>query len=275
MANWVFFQDHFIEEEKALIHFKDLSFQRGYGAFDFFRLVGNSPLFLDDHLDRFYASASGMHLPVTLERETLKKAIYGLILKNNLPNTGVRLSLSGGYSGDGFNIGTPNLLLSQHTFAPPTDEQVQKGIRLFSYNYQRSLPHIKSIDYLIAVWLQPKRLEAGADDILYIKDGWVSECPRSNFFLITGDNKLVTPAAEALAGVTRKKVIELAKKSFVVEERPVSAEEFKTAKEAFITSTTKQILPVSAIDDTVFPQNKMTLEILRLFRERCKQEVPV
>jgi D-alanine transaminase/branched-chain amino acid aminotransferase len=275
MANWVFFQDQFIEEEKALIHFKDLSFQRGYGIFDFFRLVGNSPLFLNDHLDRFYASARNMHLPVALERETLKKAISDLIQKNDQPNTGVRLSLTGGYSTDGFNIGSPNFLISQHTFDLPTDEQVQKGIRLLSYNYQRALPHIKSIDYLMAIWLQPQRLAAGADDILYTKAGWVSECPRSNFFLLTGENKLVTPAAEALAGITRKKVIELAKGELTVEERPVSVEEFKSAKEAFITSTTKQILPVSAIDDTVFPQNKITCELLRRFREMCKQELPV
>ncbi|MBB1283820.1 aminotransferase class IV [Flavisolibacter sp. BT320] len=275
MANWVFFQDHFIEEEKALIHFKDLSFQRGYGIFDFFRLVGNSPLFLDDHLDRFYASARGMHLPVALERETLKKAISDLIRKNNQPDTGVRLSLTGGYSSDGFNIGSPNFLISQHTFALPTDEQVQKGIQLLSYNYERALPHIKSIDYLMAIWLQPQRIAAGADDILYTKEGWVSECPRSNFFLLTAENKLVTPTAEALAGITRKKVIELAKRELTVEERPVSVEEFKSAKEAFITSTTKQILPVSAIDDTVFPQNKITCELLRRFREMCKQELPV
>jgi D-alanine transaminase/branched-chain amino acid aminotransferase len=273
MANWVFFQDDFIEEEKARVHFKDLSFQRGYGIFDFFRLVGNSPLFLDDHLDRFYYSASNMHLSVAPDRETLKKTITGLIQKNNLPNTGIRLSLTGGYSNDGFTIGKPNLLISQHTFAPPTEEQIEKGIRLLSYNYQRSLPHIKSIDYLMAVWLQPKRIEAGADDILYIKDGWVSECPRSNFFLLTEDNKLVTPAAHVLAGVTRKKVLELAKNHLAVEERPVSVEEFKAAKEAFITSTTKQILPVAAIDDTVFTKKKMTLELLRLFRETCEQEL--
>lgn len=274
MANWVFFQDEFIEEEKARIHFKDLSFQRGYGIFDFFRLVGNSPLFLDDHLDRFYQSAHGMHLPVALDKEAIKKAITGLIQKNNLPDTGIRLSLTGGDSDDGFTIGKPNFLISQHRFAPPAKEQIQKGIQLLSYTYQRPLPHIKSIDYLMAVWLQPKRMEAGADDILYLKDGWISECPRSNFFLITKDSKLVTPAANALAGITRKKVLQLAKEHLPVEERPVSVEELKTAKEAFITSTTKQILPVAAIDDTVIPRKERTLELLRLFQQRCRQELP-
>jgi D-alanine transaminase/branched-chain amino acid aminotransferase len=273
MAKWVFLNDSLIEEEKARIHFKDLSFQRGYGIFDFFRLAGNSPLFLEDHLDRFYYSAREMRLPVQWDREALKKTITDLIQENNLPHTGIRISLTGGSSDDGFNIGEPNLLISQHSFTPPTDEQVQKGVRLFSYNYQRSLPHIKSIDYLMAVWLQPKRIEAGADDILYVKDGWVSECPRSNFFLITGDNRLVTPAENALAGITRKKVLQLAKAYFTVEERPVSVEEFTSAKEAFITSTTKQILPVAAIDGTVFQQQEKSRELLQLFRSMCKQEL--
>ncbi|HEV7329517.1 MAG TPA: aminotransferase class IV [Flavisolibacter sp.] len=272
MAKWVFHHDGFTEEKKALIHFKDLSFQRGYGIFDFFRLVGNHPLFLNDHLDRFYFSAREMHLPVPLKREALTAAIAELIHKNNLPDTGIRLSLTGGYSDDGFNIGNPVLLISQHSFAPPTEEQVQKGVRLLSYNYQRPLPHIKSIDYQMAVWLQPKRIEAGADDIIYIKDGWISECPRSNFFMITGNDKLVTPAENALAGITRKKVLQLAKKHFDVEERPVAAVELETAKEAFITSTTKQILPVADIDGTVFPQKRITHELLRLFRAACKQE---
>lgn len=273
MAKWVFLQDDFIEEEKAMIHFRDLSFQRGYGIFDFFRLVGNTPLFLTDHLDRFYFSAKEMHLPVPLDREALEKAIAGLIQKNNLPDTGIRISLSGGYSDDGFNIGKPTLLLSPHPFALPTEEQIQKGIRLLSHPYQRSLPHIKSIDYLVAVWLQPKRVEAGADDILYIKDGWVSECPRSNIFLITNENTLVTPAANVLAGITRKKVLQLAKENFIVEERPVAVEELKKAKEIFITSTTKQLLPVSAIDDTVFHQKERTNELLRLFRALCEQQL--
>ncbi|MDQ3277742.1 MAG: aminotransferase class IV [Bacteroidota bacterium] len=194
MAKWAFLHNEYIEEENARIHFKDLSFQRGYGIFDFFRLIGNNPLFLNDHLDRFYSSAEGMRLPVPLEREAIKSAIANLIQKNNLPNTGIRISLTGGTSDDGFNIGQPSLLISQHTFAPPSEEQIQNGVRLLSYNYQRMLPHIKSIDYLMAVWLQTERIKAGADDILYVKDGWVSECPRSNFFLITEGNRLVTPA---------------------------------------------------------------------------------
>lgn len=272
MAKWVFLNNGLIEEEKALIHFKDLSFQRGYGIFDFFRLVDNKPLFLSNHLHRFFTSAQAMHLPVALSRAELEAAIFALIQKNDLPDTGVRISLSGGYSEDGYTIGKPALVISQQSITLPSDEQVQQGIRLLSYNYQRPLPQIKSIDYQMAVWLQPERIKAGADDILYARDGWISECPRSNFFVVTIDNKLVAPANTALAGITRKKVLEIAKENHAVEERPVSLEELKSAKEAFITSTTKQILPVSAVDGIDFPQKKTALELLQKFKAICEKD---
>ena len=267
MTKWVFLNSDFIEEEKASLHFRDLSIQRGYGAFDFFRLIGNEPLFLDDHLDRFYFSAQAMHLPVVFSREELKSLISELVKKNNLPGTGVRLSITGGYSEDGFSIARPNILISQHSFTSPTESQRKTGIRLISYPFQRQLSHIKSIDYLMAIWLQPLRLEKGADDILYHHNGIVSECPRNNFFLVTNAGKLVTPKENVLKGVTRKKIIQLAKESFVVEERAVSLTEIKTAKEAFITSTTKQILPVTKIDDHIFNSTETSRHLLQLFRQ--------
>jgi branched-chain amino acid aminotransferase len=266
MARWVFFNNDFVAEEKACIHFRDLSFQRGYGIFDFFRLQGNEPLFLEDHLDRFYFSAEAMRLPVPFDREDLKNSIFELIRKNAQPNTGVRLSLTGGFSEDDFSIGKPALLVSQHSFTPPTAEQIQQGIRLFTFPYQRSLPHIKSINYLMAVWLQPQKIAAGADDILYHQNGFISECPRSNFFLVKADETIVTPSENALAGITRKKLLQLAREHFAVEERPVLMKDLQAAREAFITSTTKQILPVAAIDSYQLPQRKVSLKLLQLFQ---------
>lgn len=266
MARWVFLNDDFVENEKALLHYRDLSFQRGYGVFDFFRLNENKSLFLDEHLHRFYFSASEMRLPVALNSDEMKAVIRGLIDKNAAPNTGIRISLTGGYSDDGFNIGKPNLLLSQHSFSPPTVEQRQSGIRLISHPFQRQLSHIKTIDYLTAIWLQPFIKQAGADDVLYHHNGYVTECPRSNLFLVTNDGRIVTPSENILKGITRKKVIELAQKDFIVEERPVHLEEIKSAREAFITSTTKQVLPVAAVDKKVFTEQKVGNELLQRFR---------
>lgn len=265
MAKWAFLNGQFLEEKEATLHFRDLAFQRGYGIFDFFRLAGNKPLFLEDHLDRFYFSADNMHLAVPLSRQELQATIFDLIGKNNLPDTGIRLSLSGGYSEDGFSLAEPNLLISQHSFTPPTPGQRRTGIKLLTCQHQRQLPHIKTIDYLMAIWLQPLRKQKGADDILYYKDGSITECPRSNFFLVTADNRIVTPSQHVLAGITRKKVLEIARNHYEVEEREVLKEEIYSAKEAFITSTTKQILPVRQIDDVVFDKHTITEHLHREF----------
>jgi len=100
----------------------------------------------------------------------------------------------------------------------------------------------------MAIWLQPFIREHGADDVLYHRDGMVLECPRSNFFIVTNDDIVVTPGRNVLQGIIRMKVLELARKQFLTEERDITLEEIRTAKEAFVTSTTKNILPVMQLD---------------------------
>ena len=94
----------------------DLAIQRGYGIFDFLVTVNGKPIFLEDNLLRFYSSAQSMHLPVTLNQKELIGAIDQLMGKNQLPNSGIRLTLTGGNSPDGYSIGNPNLIISQSPF---------------------------------------------------------------------------------------------------------------------------------------------------------------
>ena len=60
----VYLNDKFLENDEAVLHVSDLSMQRGYAVFDFFRTINGVPLFFADHLDRFYASAISLHLIV-------------------------------------------------------------------------------------------------------------------------------------------------------------------------------------------------------------------
>ena len=248
MSKLVYLNDRFLKEQDATISYLDLSVQRGYAIFDFFRLIGNQPLHLDDHLDRFYFSAEQMRLPVSKTREELKQIIMELIWENELPDSGIRIQLTGGDYADGSEFTSPTLIISQVRFLFPSDSHLENGMKLISYQHQRQLPEVKSTDYLISIWLQPLLKETKADDILYYFGGIISECPRSNFFLVTADEKLATPAKNILKGITRKKLIQLASSEFMVEERDVHIEEVASAKEAFITSTTKQIIPVVEID---------------------------
>ena len=243
---FIYFNSDFLPSSQSVLNWQDLSVQRGYGVFEFFRIRDRVPVFLEDHLDRFFRSASGLHLPVTCSREDLKKAIHQLIIKNEQARGAVRITLTGGYSNDGYSIGKPNLIISSHSFTEPTANQRHEGIRLMSYDHQRQLPEIKSIDYLMALWLQPLLKTKGVDDVLYHRDGWITECPRSNFFLISKNEEILTPSKNILKGITRSKLLLL--KEFPVREAEINLEDLKQARGAFITSTTKTILPVNQID---------------------------
>lgn len=260
---FVFVRDSFVPASQAVILIGDLSIQRGYGIFDFFKTLDDRPVFLEDHLDRFFHSAGQLRLEPGKTRDELRTILLTLQQKNNIPDSGIRLTLTGGYSPDGYSLVRPNLIITQQPLLAPITEELPKSIRLVTYPHQRQMPDVKTIDYLMAIWLQPYIRENGADDVLYHRggishqdgiehpDGIITECPRSNFFIVTADNIVVTPARHMLKGITRMKVLELARQQFRTEERDVLLEEVYRAKEAFITSTTKQVLPVISIDNRV------------------------
>jgi D-alanine transaminase/branched-chain amino acid aminotransferase len=125
----------------------------------------------------------------------------------------------------------------------------------------------------MAIWLQPWMKEKNADDILYHYNGLITECPRSNFFMITKENILVTPKEKILNGITRKKIIALAKKLEIkIEERDIHLNEIKEIKEAFITSSTKRMLPVSKIDDYILSDLYRSEIMQTIWQELINQE---
>jgi branched-chain amino acid aminotransferase len=241
--------------QNAGVPVTDLLVQRGYGIFDFLRVAQNKPLFIEDHLDRFFKSAEIMRLSIPQTRAEIKKIVDELIQLNQLPYSGMRLLIAGGDAPDGYTIEHPHLIIIQAPLAEPTSTLPTTGIKLATYNYQRQIPEVKTTDYLMAIWLQPWMKDQGADDILYHHDGMVSECPRSNFFLVTKDNVVVTAEKNMLNGVTRKNIIKVCKENGIpLETRNVNVSEFTEAKEAFITSSTKRIIPVHQIDDIILKQ---------------------
>lgn len=244
---YVWLNGSLIPADEANVNITDLAVQRGYGIFDFFKTIDAKPVFWDDHLDRFYHSAKLMRLPVEYSRQELKQIIMDLIKKNGFADSGIRITLTGGYSPDGYNIAEPNLIITQQPFQLSKDIQTD-GISIITYPYQRQFADAKTLDYLKAIWLQPDLKAQGVDDVLYVHDGCLRECPRANFFIVSADGKVLTQASEMLKGITRKHILEISGRMYPTEARNVSIEELRNAKEAFITSTSKNVMPVLKID---------------------------
>lgn len=264
-----------VDQDKALIHVSDLALLRAYGVFDFFRLVNLTPLFIDDHIDRFFNSAQILRLKCPLEKVQLKTLILELISINKINNSGIRIVLTGGESPNGYAIGAPTLFVINEPINPLPESHFQKGIKLVIHNFKRYLPEVKSINYLVGIYNMPKIQKAEAADLLFHWDDKVSELTRSNFFIVDKDDKIITAKNGVLKGVNRKHVLDIARNNFEVEERDLFMKELVTAKEAFITGTTKKVMPVYQIDNLMIGdgnRGRVTYELQLLFDQFiCKK----
>lgn len=248
-----FINGDFVTLQDAVIPVSDLGLQRGYGVFDFLRVKEQQPLFLDAHINRLYRSLEHMRLRLSYSKEQLRAIITTLINKNQLEHSGIRITVTGGASPDGYTPVEPHIIIVQQPIAAPPDHMQTGPYKLVTHAYRRQLPEVKTTDYLMAIWLQPWIKEQGAHDVLYHWGGAVTECPRSNFFIISQNNTLVTPAVGMLQGITRANILSVARDSMAVQERTLTLEDIRTAKEAFISSSTKRIIPVTAVDDIELP----------------------
>ena len=243
-----YFNDVFTEEENLSLKITDLSIQRGFAAFDFLRTKDFKPVFINDYLERFSHSIEMLGLENRYTSGQLKDIVRELISKNNIAETGIKFLYTGGYSADGYRPAKPNLVITLQPIQLTSPEKFETGSRIITWEYQRDLPSVKSINYLMGVWLQKEIHDRQADDVLYHRDGYITEFPRSNIFIVTKDKKLVTPGNNVLNGITRKKILELRASQYAAEARPVNLDELKSAAEIFMTSTTKRILPVTQVD---------------------------
>jgi branched-chain amino acid aminotransferase len=256
---YIFLNGKIIPAADAMIHVSDLGLLRGYALFDFLQTINGTPLFLADYLDRFYRSAKAMDLEIPFSRDILTQSIFDLIKKNNLLHSGLKLILTGGYSEDGFTPTTPNFIILESGISPlPSDYQgYTHGVKLILHEYLRENYYVKSTNYVIPIMLQNKWKSLGAIDVLYHKDGFVTESSRSNFFIINKQNVLVTPSENVLHGITRMKTLDIAAGVLPIEIRNMSLQEVLDAKETFICSSTKGILPVVQLDDYMINEGKV------------------
>jgi branched-chain amino acid aminotransferase len=262
MPNIFYINGQYLPENEANINITDLGLLRGYGVFDFFRVIDGQIVFLNDHLARFKASAAALQLAIPYTEVQLKQILATIISYNTCPLLGIKLVLTGGYSTDGFSPSTPNFFVIAKPFA---FAQMPNGMALMSLKYQRELAHIKSLNYMQPIQHLAAMKAQAAHDYLYHSRGYVTELSRSNLFLVK-NNQLITPKNGILAGVTRHHVITMAKTQLKVVERAVHLHEVFEADELFTTGSTKRIIAIGKIDgQNVGKTNTLTLELASKF----------
>jgi D-alanine transaminase/branched-chain amino acid aminotransferase len=254
VTEYAFVNNRIVPAVEAVLNVSDLAFLRGYGIFDYFRVIDGKAVFLEDYLDRLHRSAAGLSLQIPFSREYLTEQIYTLIAMHDYPLMGVRIVCTGGCAQDAYTPVHSNvcMLVKPFDFHP-----YHQGLKLMTVPYQRELHLIKSINYIIPISLLPKMKTCQADDVLYYHNGLITESSRSNIFMIK-NGVLITPSYGMLEGVTRKRIISFAKEIMPMEIRDVTLGEILEADEVFLSASTKRISPVTMIDQCAFSSGPFT-----------------
>ncbi|OGK25186.1 hypothetical protein A3C25_00340 [Candidatus Roizmanbacteria bacterium RIFCSPHIGHO2_02_FULL_38_11] len=245
-----YFNNKWVGEGDLKISVFDLSVVRGFGCFDFLRTYKNKPFRLSDHLDRLFNSAKLIGIKVPKTKKEILEIVYEGIRKNNFKETNIKMIVTGGISTDSVTPGRPSVII---IFIPAENYPkifYERGVKVITFEETRTLHLAKSLNYLAAVIALQLAKKKEAEEALYINGkGKIYEATRSNFFAII-DGKLVTVRKGILFGVTRQVIVEIANKLRIpVVERDIFIKEIKNFKEAFITASNKEVMPVVQIDD--------------------------
>jgi branched-chain amino acid aminotransferase len=247
---WWYVNGRWVHPHEATISLNDVAVLRGYSAFESLRTYHRQPFHLEEHFNRLYRSAELIELAVPWSRAYITQLVHEIIERNTYVHASIRLFVTGGETEDSIlPLGKPTLAVLITLLGERNMERFAQGYKVITTPLQRSTPEAKTTSYLEAIRALKEATRRDAVDALFVNaQGHVLEATRSNFFVFRGDT-LVTPRDGVLLGITRNVVLELAHGLFTIEERPILLAELPLVDEAFITSSSKEIMPVVQIDD--------------------------
>jgi branched-chain amino acid aminotransferase len=259
----------FVPASAAALPLNDLGIVRGYGVFDLLRTYHGIPFKLHEHVQRLECSASAIGLTLPASVTQIAEIAGETYRRNALANATIRMIVTGGPSPNLMTPqGNPTLAVMVEPVIPGLLHEYTDGAKLVSVCMERFMPTVKSLNYIGAIMAMQAAARSGAVEALYRnRAGLVSECTRSNLFALAG-NQLLTPQDDVLAGITRAVVMEIARDEYQVIERSLSYTDLLACDEVFITSSTKEILPIVEIDGHPIGHGRpgaRTQKLMRLF----------
>lgn len=254
----------YLNKSDIRIELDDLGFERGFGVFDYMRQHKGVIPFLKDHLERLDHSQSALKFAEPLQMSLVAEVITRLLDLNKLGEGYVKVMITGRMVN---GIPVPVLTIYQDTWKPYPESSYRDGIKLIISEFDKPFPEYKTTFYL-GSFRELARMQAEkADDVLFYVGEEVRECSRCNIFYVK-NGLIYTPLEHILLGVTRKHVIACALEKFMMIESLVTMERLFQADEVFISSTTRNIMPVTQIEDRQIGNGKpgyVTQELMRSF----------
>jgi len=232
------------------------------GAYTTLRTYGRERVLrLEQHVRRLGESLSS---PQELSLARTRRGLAGAVAALDLNETRFRITFA-----------PPELFISGERFTPLPEAAFRNGVRAVTVRLHRENPEAKDTRFIATAARAYAGLPAGVNEgLLLAEDGAILEGLSSNFFAVRS-GVLWTEEARVLKGVTRAIVIELAAQLLTVEPRPVPVDEIASLEECFVTSVSREVLPVIAIDGHILGDGRpgpITGALIARFAELVARE---
>ena len=255
----IYINGEFFHRDQAKISVFDSGFLLGDGIWEGIRLVNNSWLFLDEHLDRLYEGCKAIDIRLDEDKKFLTNAIIETQKINNITDAAhARVMVTRGnkikpfqqpsLSKDGINL----VIIMEHSEEHPNTD----GVKLVTVPQVRGLPmsqdpKLNSHSKLNCIIACIQANKSGGDEALMLDPlGFVNTTNSCNFFIVKNGEVWTSTGDYCMNGITRLKVIEICKNNKIpIYEKNFSLVDVYSSQEAFITGTLGSLTQVTNIDD--------------------------
>jgi branched-subunit amino acid aminotransferase/4-amino-4-deoxychorismate lyase len=264
-----------VPASEATIGVLDLGFLRGVGAFETFRTYDGHPHALAEHLRRIWESAASFGQQPFFDEAACRKVVREIHSRSGHAELRVNMIVTPGSHGEGVfgSVGEPTwVVIARDVHAPPESAYAQ-GVSAIIFQSSRHLPTLKTTSYLSGRKGLELAAAAGAHEAFYIDEkGYVTEGVTSNVLIRVG-NRVMTPVADCLPGITKAGVRVIAEGlGLTWYECRLTRDDIYTADEVWITSAVRELLPIVRVDDRVIADGAVgpwARKLRAAYRDHC------
>ncbi|MGV8711048.1 MAG: D-amino acid aminotransferase [Nitrosomonas sp.] len=251
----IYLNGKFMPIENAFIPVLDRGFIFGDGVYEVIPAYSRKPFRLNEHLDRLQHSLDGIRLQNPFPNEEWKNILEQVIAQNEGDDQYIYLHITRGVAkrDHAFPVNVPpTVFIMSNPLLPPPPELLVSGASAITALDNRWIRcDVKAISLLPNVLLRQLAVDVRALETVLIREGFLTEGAASNIFVVKNNKLLAPPKSHLmLPGITYDVVLELAASNHIPYEiREISESEVRNADEILLTSSTKEIMPITLLDN--------------------------
>lgn len=245
----VYLNGEFLPLDQAKVSVLDRGFLFGDGVYEVVPVYGGKPFRLPEHLERLGNSLAGIRMAPPLSVEQWE-AIFQRLIQGG-EDQSIYLQVTRGVAPKrehAFPKDASPTVFAMCAPIAPIPASGAKAITVPDIRWQWC--HIKAVTLLANVLQRQQAVDEGCAEAILVRDGYAIEGAASNLFAVV-DGVLLTPPKDhdILPGITRDLVVELAEANNIpLQERKIALDELNRAEEVWVTSSTREILPIVELD---------------------------